>query len=127
MLIGLARPKKVSSTAKLCLPGKDCEAKCLRSFCHAKSYSVSFHFTPKLSEQFVVITEESDFYTRYCRNKLHDSKKGKKTGICKSVVIATVVAIRDVVKNGFHCNSFYNHLNKAGLSSGCLGLCLRFT
>ena len=27
----------------------------------------------------------------------------KKTGICKSVVIATVVAIRDVVKNGFHC------------------------
>ena len=27
----------------------------------------------------------------------------EKTGICKSVVIATVVAIRDVVKNGFHC------------------------
>ena len=25
-------------------------------------------------------------------------------GICKSVVIATVVAIRDVVTNGFHCN-----------------------
>ena len=27
----------------------------------------------------------------------------EKTGICKSVVIATVVAIRGVVKNGFHC------------------------
>ena len=27
----------------------------------------------------------------------------EKTGICKAVVIATVVAIRDVVKNGFHC------------------------
>ena len=27
----------------------------------------------------------------------------EKTGICKSVIIATVVAIRDVVKNGFHC------------------------
>ena len=29
----------------------------------------------------------------------------EKTGICKSVVIATVVAIRDVVKSGFHCIS----------------------
>ena len=27
-------------------------------------------------------------------------------GICKSVFIATVVAIRDVVKNGFHCSFF---------------------
>ena len=27
----------------------------------------------------------------------------EKTRICKSVVIATVVAIRGVVKNGFHC------------------------
>ena len=49
----------------------------MRSFSHAKSYRVSFRFTPKLSDQVVVITEESDFYTRYCRNKLHDSKKGK--------------------------------------------------
>ena len=27
----------------------------------------------------------------------------EKTGICKYVVMATVVATRDVVKNGFHC------------------------
>ena len=27
-------------------------------------------------------------------------------GICKSVVIATVVAIGDVAKNGFHCITF---------------------
>ena len=27
----------------------------------------------------------------------------EKTGICKYVVIATVVATRDDVKNGFHC------------------------
>ena len=27
----------------------------------------------------------------------------EKPGICKSVVIATVFAVRDVVKNGFHC------------------------
>ena len=32
MLIGLARPEKVSATVKLCLCGGDCEAKCLRSF-----------------------------------------------------------------------------------------------
>ena len=75
----------------------------MRSFSHAKSYRFSFRFTPKLSDQVVVITEESDFYTGNCRNELHDSKKGEKMGICKSVVIATVVAIRDVVKNGFHC------------------------
>ena len=31
----------------------------------------------------------------------------EKTGIGKSVVIATVVAIRDVVKNGFHCTKRY--------------------
>ena len=31
------------------------------------------------------------------------TQRKEKTGICKSVVIATVVAIRDVVKNGFHC------------------------
>ena len=77
ILIGLARPKKVPATVKLCLRGGDCEAKCLRSFSHGKCYHVSFRFTPKLSDQVVVITEESDFYTRYCRNKLHDSKKGK--------------------------------------------------
>ena len=33
------------------------------------------------------------------------TQRKEKTGICKSVVIAIVVAIRDVVKNGFHCNS----------------------
>ena len=32
----------------------------------------------------------------------------KKTVICKSVIIATVVAIRDVVKNGFHCSHILN-------------------
>ena len=34
------------------------------------------------------------------------TQRKEKTGICKSVVIATVVAIRDVVKNGFHCTGF---------------------
>ena len=77
----------------------------MRPFSGAKSYRVSFRFTPKLSDQVVIITEESDFYTRYCRNKLHDSRK-EKTGICKAVVIATVVAIRDVVEKGIHCSLF---------------------
>ena len=31
------------------------------------------------------------------------TQRKEKTGICKYVVIATVVAIQDVVKNGFHC------------------------
>ena len=31
------------------------------------------------------------------------TQRQEKTVICKSVVMATVVAIRDVVKNGFHC------------------------
>ena len=35
------------------------------------------------------------------------AQRKEKTGICKSVVIATVVAIRDVVKNGFHCIYIY--------------------
>ena len=78
ILIGLARPKKVCATVKLCLWGGDCQAKSLGSFSHAKSYRVSFRFTPKLSDQVVLITEESDFYTRYRRNNLHDSNKGKK-------------------------------------------------
>ena len=105
MLIGLSTPKKVSSTVKLCLWGGDCEARCLRSFSHAKSYRVSFRFTPKLSGQVVVNQRKAIFYTRYCRNKL--TQRMEKTGICKSVVIATVVAIRDVVKNGFHCINLY--------------------
>ena len=73
------------------------------SFSRAKSYRVPFCFTPKHSDQVqvVVITEESDFYTRYCRNKLHDSKKGKNGDL--QICRYTVVAIRDVVKNGFHC------------------------
>ena len=61
VLTGLARPKKVPATVKLCLWGRDCEAKCLRSFSHAKSYIISFHVTPKLSDLVVVITEESNF------------------------------------------------------------------
>ena len=36
------------------------------------------------------------------------TQRMEKTGFCKSVVIATVVAIRDVVKNGFHCIYFLN-------------------
>ena len=55
-----------------------------------------FPFTPKLSNLVVVITEETDFNTRYCRSKLPDSNKGKKQG--------SVVAIGAVLKNGFHCN-----------------------
>ena len=46
-----------------------------------KILSRFFRFTPKLSvvsDQVVVITEESNFYTPYSRNKLHDSNKGKK-------------------------------------------------
>ena len=35
----------------------------------------------------------------------------EKTGICKSVVIATVVAIRDVVKSGFHCSEVFDELS----------------
>ena len=31
------------------------------------------------------------------------TQRKEKTGICKSVVVAIVVAIRDVVKIGFHC------------------------
>ena len=50
----------MSATVKLCLLGGDCEAKCLRTFSHAKSYRVSFRFTPKLSDQ-VVIIDESNF------------------------------------------------------------------
>ena len=34
------------------------------------------------------------------------TQKKEKTGIFKSDVIAAVVVIRGVVKNGFHCNSF---------------------
>ena len=34
------------------------------------------------------------------------TQRKEKTGICKSVIIATVVAIRGVVKNGFHCIEF---------------------
>ena len=51
--------------------------KCLRSSSHAKSYRVSFRFTPKLSDQVVVIAGDGDFFTRYCRYKLYDSNKGK--------------------------------------------------
>ena len=34
--------------------------KCLKLFSLAKSYRVSFRFTPKLYDQVVVITEERD-------------------------------------------------------------------
>ena len=34
------------------------------------------------------------------------NQRKEKTGICESVVIAIVVAIRDVVQNRFHCKSF---------------------
>ena len=61
MLIGLAWPKKVFATVKLCFCGGECEAKCVGSFSQAKYYRVSFLFTPKLSNLVVVITEESDF------------------------------------------------------------------
>ena len=92
MLIGLTRPKKVPATIKICLRGGDCEAKCLRSFSHAKSYRFSFRFTPKLYDLVVVITRESNFL--YVIAEINCTTKIKeKTGICKSVVIATVVAI----------------------------------
>ena len=74
----------------------------MRSFSHTKSYRVSFRFTPKLSDQVVVIAEESDFFILIVEIN-YMTQIEKKTGICKSVVIATVVAIRDDVKNGFHC------------------------
>ena len=65
----------------------------MRSFSHAKSYRVSFRFTPKFSDQ-VVVNRGKRFYTHYCRNKLHDLKLKKgKNGDLQSVVIATVVAI----------------------------------
>ena len=37
------------------------------------------------------------------------TQRKEKTGTCKSVVIATVVAIRDAVKNGFHCIAHAHH------------------
>ena len=80
-------------TVKLCLGGGDCEAKCLRSFSQVKLYRISFRFTQKLSKLAVVLNEESYFNTHYCRSKMYDSNKGKKTGICKSVLIETVFAI----------------------------------
>ena len=78
----------------------------MRSFSHAKSYRVSFRFTPKLSDQVVVITEESDFFTLVTVEINYTTQRNEKKGICKSVLIATVVAIRDVVKNGFHCSLY---------------------
>ena len=36
------------------------------------------------------------------------TQRKEKTGIRKSVVIATVVAIRDVVKNGLHCSMIFS-------------------
>ena len=87
----------------------DCEAKYLRSFSHAKSYRVSFRFTPKLSHQVVVIAEESDFFILVIVEINYMTQIEEKMGICKSVVIATVVAIRDVVKNGFHCIQILNN------------------
>ena len=77
MLIGLARPKKVYGTVKLCLLEGDCKVKCLRTFSQAKLNRVSFRFTPKLSNLLVIITEERDFNTRYCRSKLYDSNEGE--------------------------------------------------
>ena len=107
MLIGLAMSKKVSATVKLdlCLWGGNCEAKCLRLCSHAKSYRVSFRFYPQTfcrlwpscrynrGKRFSILIVEINYMTQI----------KEKTGICKSVVIATVVAIRGVVKNGFHC------------------------
>ena len=65
------------------------------------SYRVSFCFTPKLSDQ-VVVTGKRFFILIIVEINCMTQIK-EKTGICKSVVIATVVAIRDVVKNEFHC------------------------
>ena len=100
MLIGLAKPKRTYVTVKLW--GGDCEAKCLKSFPQEKLNRVSFRFTPILSNIVVVITEETDFNNCNWRSKLYDSNKGK-MGIRKSGLVATVVAIRAVVKKGLHC------------------------
>ena len=55
--------------------------KCLRLLSHAKSYCISFRFTPKLSvisDQVVVFNQrKAIFHTHYCRNKLQDPNKGK--------------------------------------------------
>ena len=80
-----------------------------RSFSHAKSYRVSFPFTPKLSvvsDKVVVIREDSDFSILIIVEIKYMTQIREKTGICKSVlilVIATVVAIRDDVKSAFDC------------------------
>ena len=67
-----------------------------------KIYPVSFHFTRKLSDQVVVITGKRFFILLIveinCMTQIKEN-----TGICKSVFISRVVAIRDIVKNGFHC------------------------
>ena len=53
----------------------------------------------------------------------------EKKGICKSVVVATVVAIRGFVKNGFHCiqlvNAVYNFAASSSSSSFFLQLSVR--
>ena len=107
MLIRLARPKKVSATIKLCLWG-DREAKCLSIFsCKILSRFCPFYpqtFRPSCSYNrgkrfFILVIVEINCMTQI----------KKKVGFCKSVVIATVVAIRDVVKNGFHCIAPVRH------------------
>ena len=105
LILELAKPKKVSATVKLCLWGRDCKAKCLRSFSHAKSYRIYFCFTLKLSDQVVIITEESDFYTPYCRNALHDSKRGK-NGDLQICRYSNSCRYSRCLKNGSHCILF---------------------
>ena len=87
MLIGLARPKKGVRNPQALLVRRG------------------------LSDQVVVITEESDFFILVIVEINYMTQRKEKKGICKSFVIATVVAIRDVVKNGFHCiYPDYRHL-----------------
>ena len=73
---------------------------------HVKHDRVSFRFTPKLSvvsDQVVVITRGKRFSLLVIVEINYMAQITERTGICKSVIIATDVAIRDVVKSGFHC------------------------
>ena len=63
-----------------------------------------FYHGPKLSNLVVVMIEETDFSTCYCRGKLYDSKEKMGIGKNLSVFIATVVAIPAVFENGSHCS-----------------------
>ena len=72
MLIGLTRPKKVPATIKICLRGEVFEI-----VFSCKILSLFFPFYPQTFWPSCRYNKGKHFFIRYCRNKLHDSNKGK--------------------------------------------------